>query len=148
MHDYECSENAHVFVPYETGYSCGSSNSGSALSFESFPLSRGSLLQHQWQSRRPTLAASLVAGVSARDAAWVTRAWGYGAKATIIHGQGRSRSHDIKRWARWRDDTPPLGPHSRRAFSGECSCPIAFSLTSAESTIIGQIRLVDYEDHI
>lgn len=105
-------------------------------SFESFPLSRGSSATSMTVA--PVCAGlrslHLVAGVSARDAAWVTRAWGYGAKATIIHGQGRSRSHDIKKMSAmvegWYRRT--LGPHSRRAFSSECSCPIAFSLTSTE----------------
>jgi len=101
-------------------------------------LYRVALLRHQWQSPGARSIAlpllSRLAAVNARDAAWVTRAWGNGAKATIIHGQGRSRSHDIKRWARWwRDDTDVQSDRILVAhLAVNAAVPIAFSLTSIE----------------
>ena len=96
------------------------------------------LLRHQWQSPGARSIAlpllSRLAAVNARDAAWVTRAWGNGAKATIIHGQGRSRSHDIKRWTRWwRDDTDVQSDRILVAhLAVNAAVPIAFFLTSIE----------------
>jgi len=113
-------------------------------------LYRLALLRHQWQSPGARSIAlpllSRLAAVNARDAAWVTRAWGNGAKATIIHGQGRIAISRYKKMSAmvegWYRRT--VGPHSRRAFSSECSRPdcILSNQHWIRFTIIEQIKLV------